>query len=58
MGCHDDEEMAVHILYECQAYSAYRLEHLGWHLLEPWKLHDIPVHRLLNSASAASLFSV
>ena len=34
-GCHDDKEMAVHILCECEAYSAYRCEHLGQNLLEP-----------------------
>ena len=56
--CHDDEEAAVHILYECEAYSAYRFEHLGRHLLEPWELHDIPVYCLLNFASATGLFQV
>ena len=59
-GCpsasHDDEEMAVHILCECEAYSTYRFEHLCRHLLEPWKLHDIPVRCLLNFASATGLF--
>ena len=55
-GCHDDEEMAVYILCECEAFSAYRFEHLGWHLLEPWELHDICVHCLLNFASATGLF--
>ena len=54
-GCHD-EERAVHILCECKAYSAYKFEHLGRHLLEPWELHDIPVRCLLNFPSAAGLF--
>ena len=55
-GCYDDEETAVHILCECEAYSVYRFERLGWHLLEPWELHDIPVRCLLNFASATGLF--
>ena len=32
------------ILCEFETYSAYRFEHLGRHLLEPWELHGIPVH--------------
>ena len=36
-GCHNEEEMAVYILCECEAYSVYRIEHLGRHLLEPWE---------------------
>ena len=55
-GCHDDEETAVHILCECDAYSAHRFKHLGRDLLEPWKLHDISVRCLLNFASATGLF--
>ena len=55
-GCYGSEETAVHVLCECEAYSAYRFEHLGRHLLEPWELHDIPVRCLLNFASATGLF--
>ena len=40
-GCHDDEVTVLHILCECEAYSAYRFENLGQHLIESWKLHDI-----------------
>ena len=57
-GCHDDEETAVHILCECEADSAYRFEHIGRHLLEPWEMHDIPVCCLLNFVSATGLFQV
>ena len=55
-GCYDNEETVVHILCECEAYSAYRFEHLGQHLLEPRELHDIPVCCLLNFTSAPALF--
>ena len=56
-GCYDDEETDVHILCECEASSAYRLEYLDRHLLEPWELHDIPVHEqcLRNFASVTRL---
>ena len=54
-GCRDDET-TVHFLCECEAYSAYRFEHLGWHLLETWELHDIPFHCLLNFAFTTGLF--
>ena len=57
-GCYDNKEMAVNILCECEAYSAYRSEHLGQHLLESWELHGIHVHCLLNFASATGLFQV
>ena len=46
----------MHILWESEAYSAYRFGHLGWHLLEPWGLYDIPVHCLLNFALATAFF--
>ena len=55
-GCHDDEEMAVHILCECEGYSAYGFDYLGRHLLELWELHDIPDHCLLNFALANGFF--
>ena len=47
-GYYDNKKMAVHILCECEAYSANRFEHLGSHVLEYWKLHDIPVWCLLK----------
>ena len=55
--CHyDNKETAVHILYKCEAYLAYRFEYLDQHLLKPWELHDILVHCLLNFASGTGLF--
>ena len=57
-GCYDNEETAVHILYNYEAHSVYRFEHLSWHLLETWELHDIPVCFLLNIASVTDLFQV
>ena len=54
--CYDSEETAVHILHKCEAYFVYRFENLGRHVLEPWELHDIPVHCLLNFASGTGLF--
>ena len=46
--CCDNERMAVHILCKCEAYSAYRFEHLGQHLFKPWELYDVPAHCLLK----------
>ena len=57
-GYYDNKKMAVHILCECEVYSAYRFEHLDRHLLESWELHDNPVRCLLNFASATYLFQV
>ena len=57
-GCRDNEEMAVHILYEYEAYSAYGFENLGQHLLEPWKLPGISVCCLLSFTSATALLYV
>ena len=57
--CHyDNKETAVHILYKCEAYLAYRFEYLDQHLLKPWELHDILVHCLLNFASGTGLFQI
>ena len=55
-GHHDDEETVVLIFCKCEAYSAYKFEHLGRHHLEPWELYDNPVRCLLNFASATGLF--
>ena len=51
-----NEETEVYVLYECEAYSAYRFEYLGRHLVEPWELQNIPVRSLLNFALAMGLF--
>lgn len=55
-GCRNSEETVIHILCECENFSAHRFEHLGCHLLEPWELQDVPVRSLLNFASATGLF--
>ena len=55
-GFYDSEETAVHILCEREAYFTNKFDHLGWHLLEPWEIYNIPVRCLLNFASAAGIF--
>ena len=55
-GYYGSEETAVHVLSECEAYSANKFEHLSWHLLEPWELYNTPVCCLLKFASATGLF--
>ena len=54
--CYDNDEKAVHLLSECEAYSAYRFEHLDRNLFEPCELHGIPVCCLLNLVSATGVF--
>ncbi len=54
--CRSVEETSAHVLCECEELSAYRFEHLGRHLIEPWELRDIPVRCLLNFVSAVGLF--
>lgn len=55
-GCKNSDESATHILCNCENFAALRFEHLGYHLLEPWELQDIPIRSLLNFASATGLF--
>ncbi len=50
--CRGKKETSAHILCECEEPSAYRFEHLGRHLIEPWELKDILVRYMLNFASA------
>lgn len=56
-GCLYSDESSSHVLCECEAFSAYRFEHLGRHIIEPWELQDIPVRCLLSFASATGLFN-
>ena len=54
-GCYDNKEMGMHILWKFETYFAGRFGCLDQYLRETWELHDIPVHCLLNSASAIGL---
>ena len=54
-GCYDNKETAMDILCECEAWSAYKFEHLGRHLLQPFELDNIPVRCLLNFFLAIGL---
>lgn len=40
----------------CKGFCAYGFVHLGYHIIELWELHDIPIRCLLNFVSAARLF--
>lgn len=56
-GCQYEEETSRHILCDCEVFSAYRFEHLGRHIIEPWEISDIPIRCILNFASATGLFN-
>ena len=43
-GVYISKEIAVHVLYECEAYSACRFQHLDGHLTESHEFRDILVH--------------
>ena len=55
-GYYDSEEIAMHVLCECDIYSAYTFERLSQYLLKPWELHNNPVHCLLKFSLATSIF--
>jgi len=55
-GCHGAEESSLHILCECEYYSAKRFEYLGYHFVEPGELTSLPIKILLKFVSVIGLF--
>ena len=54
-GCLYEEESSSHVLCKCENYSAQRFEYLGYHMLDPWELMNVPIKCLLKFISAIGL---
>jgi hypothetical protein len=53
--CLEDEELATHILCDCEAIANVRFRHLGQFFMEPSDYYDTPINRVLHFIPSAGL---
>jgi hypothetical protein len=54
--CHNNEETALHIVYECEALAEVRFHHLGAYFMRLSYYHGIPPNKILDFTSSVGLF--